>query len=233
MKAMKRLMAALLAVAIMVSAAPVMRTQAADAPTITAKFVAWGVTGGKYDCSTCYVGIDAKYNVTDFQYRVYTQDGKRLLRAGNQFNTYYTVNGKKCVKVEGGRKTVLTSVRIRAKINGTWSAWTGLIGIIPIHTSDYVRVSFNSSNPSWKIAWDKFTGMTDYEVWISTTGKGGWKRMTRTTGTSYTFSKWNGAKVKKWQDYYIKVKGRAKIGSTTAYAKGDSDTYYIWKVYYY
>jgi hypothetical protein len=75
--------------------------------------------------------------------------------------------------------------------------------------------------------------MSDYELWISTTGTGGWKMMTRTTGTSYKFNKWNGAGLKKYQNYYIKVIGRAKVGGTTTKAKGDSNDYWIWNVYYY
>ena len=84
---------------------------------------------------------------------MFTQDGtlrrqsKEIPYKGDGVKTgtdrdhkYYTV------KVEGGRKTVLTSVRIRAKFGTKWSAWSGLIGLIPIHTPDYVKHSFNWSN---------------------------------------------------------------------------------------
>ena len=233
MKGIKRLMAALLAVAIMVSAAPVMKTEAAK--SIKGYFVSWGTrritTDGQtyktYDCASSFIGIDASYNVSEFEYKVYTQDGSRQLRKGSQSSYYRSKDGKyKCVLVSGGRRTVLTSVRIRAKIDGKWSAWTGLIGLIPIHTPDYVRHSFNSNNNSVKISWDKFTGMSDYEVWVSTTGKGGWKMMTRTTGNSYTFKNFNGAPLKKYQNYYYKVIGRAKVGSTMVKAKGDASDWY-------
>lgn len=226
MKGLKRLMAALLAVAIMVSAAPVMQTEAAT--SIKGTFVSWAGN----DCSKAYIGIDMKYNVTEFWYKVYDMaDLSNPIKTAHQ-DGYYQYENKKCVKITG-RKTLLTAVRIRAKINNEWTAWTGLIGIIPLHTSEYCQTQFNKTNRSWKITWSKFRGMQDYEVWVSTTGKGGWKMLTRTTGTSYTFSKWNGAGLKKYQNYYIKVIGRAKVGSTVAKAKGDSSTWYIWKVWYY
>lgn len=226
MKGLKRLMAALLAVAIMVSAAPAMQTEAAT--TITGAFVAWAGT----DCSQAYIGIDSKYNVTEFWYKVYDMaDLSNPVKTAHQ-DGYYTVKGKKCVKISG-RKSLVTAVRIRAKINGTWTAYTGYIGIIPLHTTEYCKTQFLESSRGWKITWSKFRGLKDYEVWVSTTGSGGWKMLTRTTGTSYTFTKLNGAGLKKNQNYYIKVIGRAKIGGTVAKAKGDSSSWWIWKVWYF
>lgn len=229
MKAMKRLMAALLAVAIMVSAAPVMKMEA-SAAEFKPHFVAWGA-----DCTISYIGFSTSATPTEWQYKIYDmEDLNHPFRTGSM-NGYATVSGhsEKCVKITGGRKTLLTAVRLRARINGAWTAWSGYVGLIPLHTDEYCKTKFNSSFRGWTITWSKFRGMQDYEVWISTTGKGGWKRMTRTTGTSYKFNKWNGASLKKYQDYYIKVIGRAKVGSTMTMAKGNSDTWWIWKVWYY
>jgi len=239
MKGFKRLMAAFLAVAIMFSAAPVMKTEAAGRQ-IKGYFVDWlsgtatvsGATTKVYDCTTSYVGIDSSYRVSDFEYAVYTQDGSRQLRKGTQ-SGYYSKGGKKCVLVKGGRKTVLTSVRIRAKIDGKWSAWTGLIGLIPIHTDEHIYMSFNKSTKAVTLSWGKFTGMTDYELWVSKTGKDGWKMLTRTTGNSYTFSSFNGQKFVNYQYYYYKVVGRAKVGSVMTKAKGDSSTYFANAFYIY
>ena len=226
MKGLKRLMAALLAVAIMISAAPVMQTEAAT--SIKGSFVAWAGN----DCSQAYIGIDSQYNVTEFWYKVYDMaDLTTPVKTAHQ-DGYYQVNNKKCVKITG-RKSLVTAVRIKAKINNPWTAWTGYIGIIPLHTSEYCQMEFLPSSKGWKITWSKFRGLQDYEVWVSTTGTGGWKMLTRTTGTSYTFTKLNGAGLIKNQNYYIKVIGRAKIGSTVAKAKGDSNSWYIWKVWYY
>ena len=191
MKGLKRLMATLLAVAIMVSAAPVMQTEAA-APTIKGAFVAWAGN----DCSQAYIGIDSKYNVTEFWYKVYDMSNLTNPVKTAHADVVYIVNGKKCVKITG-RKSLVTAVRIRAKINNVWTAWTGYIGIIPLHTTEYCKTQFLQSSKGWKITWSKFRGIQDYEVWVSTTGTGGWTMLTRTTGTSYTFTKLNGAGLKK------------------------------------
>lgn len=226
MKGIRRLMAALLAVAIMVAAVPAMKTEAAVA--LKGSFVSWYGS----DCSQAYIGISSSYSVSEFWYKVYDMaDLQNPVKTAHQ-DGYYNVNGKKCVRI-AGRKSLVTAVRLKAKINGEWSSWTGYIGIIPLHTSEYCKTEFIKSSRGWKITWSKFRGLQDYEVWVSTTGKGGWTMLTRTTGTSYTFTKLNGAGLKKYQDYYIKVIGRAKIGGTVAKAKGDSNSYWIWKVWYY
>ena len=247
MKGIKRLMAALLAVAIVVSSVPAMKTQAAR--TIKAKFASWaatrtvtvnGTSRTVYDCTTCYVGVisgvSSSEKVEEFEYLVYTLDGKKQLRRGNSIR--YVKNGTgNYAKIEGGRRTVLTAVKLRARVNGQWSSWTGFIGIIPLHTADYVDRSYNSSSNSVKLTWSKFTGMKDYEVWVSTTGTGGWKMMTRTTGNTYTLKSFNGSGLKKYQNYYYKVIGRANVAGTITKAKGDSDSwstdgFYIKTVYY-
>ena len=234
-------MAALLALVILAVSVPAMKTEAAGGLAIKGKFIEWGmrnvtVYGQKietYDCAVSYIGIDRKYNATAFQYQVFTQDGSRLLRQskeipssdGNRISTSYDRKYWK-VKVEGGRRTVLTSARIRAKINGKWSAWSGLIGLIPLHTPDYIKVSYLTQNDkSIAVSWSRFTGMSDYEVYVSTTGTGGWKMVTRTTGTSYTLRNLNGRALGNDTTYYLKVIGRARVGNTMTRAKGDSDSW--------
>ena len=238
MKGMKRFAAMLLAVVILAASVPAMKTEAAGGLAIKGKFITWGMrkvtvygqTVDTYDCAVSYIGIDRKYNATAFQYQVFTQDGSRLLRQSKEIpksdrqrvgisedEQYWTV------KVEGGRRTVLTSARVRARINGKWSAWSGLIGLIPLHTPDYIKISYlTQNNKSIAISWSRFTGMSDYEVYVSTTGTGGWKMVTRTTGTSYTLRNLNGRALGNNTTYYLKVIGRAKVGNTMTRAKGDS-----------
>ena len=226
MKGIRRLMAALLAVAIMVAAVPAMKTEAAVA--LKGSFVSWYGS----DCSQAYIGISSSYSVSEFWYKVYDMADLQTPVKTEHTTSCYKVNGKNCVRITG-RKSLVTAVRVKAKVDGKWTAWSGYIGIIPLHTSEYCKTSFNRDARYWTITWSKFRGMQDYEVWVSTTGSGGWKMLTRTTGTSYTFTKLNGAGLKKNQNYYIKVIGRAKIGGTVAKAKGDSSSWWIWKVWYF
>ena len=233
MKVFKRLVAALL------RATCSMPSQAARA--IKGEFDKWakprtvtwyGKRVGVPDCATCYIkvksGLKSTDNVTQFEYMVYTLDGKKQLRRGYS-KVYLAKDNSPEALVEGGRRTVLTAVKIRAKINDTWSAWTGFIGIIPIHTPDYVKQSYNSKSNSVTITWSKFTGMKDYEIWVSTSGYDGWKMMARTTGNSYTLKSFNGAPLKKdgFQSYYYKVIGRANVSGTVTKAKGDSNEWHV------
>ena len=237
MKGFKRFMAALLAVAIMISAAPAMRTEAAGR-AIKGAFYSWaktrsittdGQTYQTYDCSTCFVkitsGINSSDSVGEVKYIVSTLDGKKGLKSGST-TMKYTSDGTKVVEIEGGRRKQLTAVRLCVKINGKWSAWSGYIGIIPLHTPDMVKHSYNSNNNSVKISWDKIDQAHDYEVYVSTSNTGGWKLMTRTTGTSYTLKTFNGKSLQKYTNYYYKVIVRANVAGTVTRAKGDSNKWY-------
>ena len=225
-------MAVLLAAVIMIASVPVMKTDAASAKplAIKAKVIQWGSIMDSnnnpiaIDCTTSYIGIDASYDPTAFEYALYAQDG--TMKGHGSYTGSISCedeNGKKyaCAKILKGRKTVVTYVRIRAKIKGKWSAWTGLIAQIPLHTKDYVKVTANNGNRTINVSWSKFTGMSDYEIWVSTSPYGGWKMATRTKGTSYTVKSFGGKALQRGTPYYVKVIGRAKIGSTMTKAKGD------------
>lgn len=226
MKGIRRLMAALLAVCIMVAAVPAMKTEAET--TFKGSFMAWAGS----DCTQAYIQINRTGTVTEYWYKVYDMADLQTPVKTEHTTSCYKVNGKNCVRITG-RKSLVTAVRVKAKVDGKWTAWSGYIGIIPLHTSEYCKTSFNRDARYWTITWSKFRGMQDYEVWVSTTGTGGWTMMTRTKGTSYAFKNYKGEAVKRNQHYYIKVIGRAKIGNTIAKAKGDSASYYIWNIWYY
>ena len=243
----RRYIAFLLAAVIMAASIPVINSEAAGGLAIKAKFIDWGLrevafrgeTYPIYDCAVSYIGVDMnKFHPTAFQYQVFTQDGSRLLRQSKEIPTsdkskYITSTDGQylAVRVEGGRRTVLTSARVRIRINGKWSAWSGLVGLIPIHTFENVKLSYNGKNNSETISWSKFSGMQDYELYVSTSKTGPWKMVTRTVGTSYTLKSFNGKALKKKTDYYFKVIGRAKVGNTMTKAKGDSDTWYTMSFY--
>lgn len=238
MKGLKRLMAALLAVAIMFAAAPAMKTEAAGGRQVKGKFYSWaktrsittdGQTYQTWDCSTCFVeitqGINSGDRVSAVKYIVSTLDGKKGLKSGETY-IRTTSDGKKVVEIEGGRRKQLTAVRLCIMINGKWSAWSGYIGIIPLHTPDMVNHSYNSSNNSVKITWDKIDQAVDYGVYVSTSSTGGWKLMTRTKGTSYTLKTFGGKSLQKYQNYYYKVIVRANVAGTVTEAKGNTNKWY-------
>ena len=236
MKKLNRVITAIIAAAIIVSALRVMNAEAAG-KAIDARFVTWesvrfeavpGVKTKHYDSEVAYVGIDASAKVSEFEYILRTLDGSRGLKSGSM-KGYVKRGSFKCVRIDTGRKYGATSVRIRAKINGKWSAWSKHISLIPIHTGFDIDVSGTSD--AIKFTWKKSSAMKDYDFYVSETGKGGWKRMTRTTGNSYTLKSFNGAKLNKRPYYFYKVIGRAEVNGKMVEAKGNSDTYYANAVY--
>ena len=231
MKKLNRTIMAIIAVAIIVSALRVMNAEAAG-KAIDARFVTWdsiqyeaipGVKTKHYNTQICYVGIDASIHVSEFEYIVSTMDGSRGLKSGSM-KGYVKRASYKCVRIDTGRKFGATSVRIRAKIDGKWSAWSKLVSLIPIHTAYNIKVSGTADAITF--TWDKSSAFKDYSFYVSDTGKGGWKRMIRTTGNSYTLKSFNGAKLNTKPYYFYKVIGRAEVNGKMVEAKGNSDTYY-------
>lgn len=236
MKTMKRYIAMLLAAVILTASLPAMKTEAAG-KAIDARFVTWdsvtfeavpGVRTKHYDNSISYVGIDASLKVSEFEYIISTLDGSVGLKRGSM-KGYVKKGNYKCVMINSGRKFAAVSVRIRARIDGKWSAWSKLISLIPIHTGFDIDVSGTAD--AMKFTWKKNSAMKDYELYVSETGKSGWKMVARTTGNSYTLKSFNGAKLNKRPYYFYKVLGRAEVNGKMVRAKGNTDTYYANVVY--
>lgn len=234
MKGFKRLMAALLAVAIMFSAAPVMKTEAAAKPSISgAKFIQWVDYQHYYDQTACWIGVP-KQGIDMVRYKVYNLKDEEK-RRGTASRISLTKDGKyECFQLKGTRNTSVTVIRMQVRKNGVWSDWSGRIAIIPIHTDKNVKISLSTKEKSVTLEWDKFSGLDDYVVFISRTGTGGWTRAVTTTGKSAKITKFNGKPFVMGQTYYIKVIGRKKISGKYVLAKGNVDSFaqYKFKFYY-
>ena len=231
MKGMKRFIAALLVALIMVASVPAVRTEAAGR-AISAKFIDWGrrtitVDGESmttYDASTCFVGVK-KCNATQFYYEVYDSNGTKQLRKGYAYQAKDPNNlypDYQVFKVPGTRRTVVCSVRVRAKIDGKWSAYSGWISLVPPHTPDYIRHASTTRNDSVSLSWNKFTGMTDYMVYMSTDASN-WTAVKRTVGDHCTVEKFRGSKLQSWKKYYYKVVGRKYFKGKYILEKGNTD----------
>ena len=71
----------------------------------------------------------------------------------------------------------------------------------------------NSGKKALKVSWNKRNDVTGYEVYVSTSKKGTYKRAKRTTGTSFTHKK-----LTKGRTYYYKIRSYRKIGGNTVYS---------------
>ena len=229
MRVMKRLMAVLLAAAMLAVSAPAVGTEAAG-KAITAKFIDWGRRTIKvnaedyvtYDASMCYIGVK-KCNATKFYFEVYDSNGNKQLRKGeskvykdSRYPDY------QILVVPGTRRTVVCSVRVKARIDGKWSAFSGWVSLVPPHTPDYIRHASTIRNDSVMLAWSKFAGMTDYMVYMSTDARN-WTLVKRTAGDRCTVETLNGSRLKPFYVYYYKGVGRKYFKGKYILEKGNSD----------
>ena len=86
-----------------------------------------------------------------------------------------------------------------------------------------------------KLSWSPVTGAYDYQVYLSTTGTGGWKKVATVKGNaksrSVVISSFNGKKLATNQKYYYKVITRRKMAGQYYTSNGNTSKYnvgYFW-----
>lgn len=79
-----------------------------------------------------------------------------------------------------------------------------------------------------KITWDKVSGVTGYDVYVSTKEKTGYTKVKSLSKSknSYTLSKLKGKKISSKKTYYVYIVGKKKVGGTT-YTSGKHYTYKV------
>lgn len=86
------------------------------------------------------------------------------------------------------------------------------------------------SGSKLKITWSKVSGVTGYDVYVSTKEKSGYKKVKSLSSSksSVTVSKLGGKKFSSKKTYYIYIVGKKKVGKTT-YTSGRHYTYKLTK----
>lgn len=229
---MKRLLATMLAAFIMAGVFAPMATEAATKvqPTISGgvHFLAWGNEAE----TMCYFYV-RKQGVTSFQYRVYYNSG-RLKKTGTSGIYSNGDSTKQTCKVEGLTSQACTYVSIRAYKDGAWTPWSSKYSLVPMFRDSWLTMNGNKYNQTMKISWKKITGTSAYDVYLSTTGTGGWTKTASTTGSSVTLSKFNGKKFKSGQTYYFKVVAKKKENGKWINSSGNNNKFrngYFWFIY--
>ena len=185
------------------------------------------VTGVKIDDYWRYSeGVNVKFNSLGNKY--YGADGYQA--------ETWTAYKKKDTKVASGSsstgygismfskqfgKTNFYKVRVRAytvnstnnkKKYGPWSGW--------VYTAPQPKVKkMKSYSKGMQISYEKITGASRYDVYVSTSKKSGYKKVASTTKTTYTLTKFKGKKLKKGTTYYVYVLPAKKVGKTYHVAK--------------
>ena len=140
------------------------------------KFYEW--TGA----NQCYMVTKAQ-NIYEFQYQIYDNSNK-LMRTAKSSN-YITKDQYDTCLVKGLPKLSCAFVRVRAKrYNGAWCNWSPKVPIVPmLGVAGKVNVA-KVGNMKAKISWSPVKGAADYLLFMSTTGKSGWKEMATVKGNA-------------------------------------------------
>ena len=227
MKIVKRILAAML-VAVIVSGvfAPLATEAATQKITGGLHFYQWTSS------TSCALYVKAQ-NISAFQYRVY-HNSRKLKSTGTSL--VYGDSSKDVCSIEGLTYRACNFVSVRAKKNGSWTAWSPQFPIVPFVEGFTHRVSKQPNTMT--LTWKKITGVNYYEVYVSTTGTGNWVKIGNTKRTSITFNKVGGRSLKLYKNYYVKIVACKKFANNTMQrssgnsAKNYTGGFYIRTVYY-
>lgn len=220
MKIMKRALSMVLAAFIVVSLFAPMETQAASISG-GVHFYSWG-----NDFETIALFSMKTQGITKFQYRVYNNSGSLRKQGNSEVYTSSSAAGRQICKVEGLPPRSCSYVSIRAYKNNAWTSWSSRTPLVPLFRASWLKMSGNKNTQRETISWKKITGAAQYEVYLSTSNKGGWVKTATTKGSSVTLSKFKGAKFKSGKTYYFKVLAKKKVNGKWVYPKGNTAKVY-------
>lgn len=167
-----------------------------------------GVTMTTYydSIAVAYFGWAATNNCDGYQFQILTYKGKKL--ADN-----YTTSSS--IRIDPFKKGVFSKVRVRAYVNvngkkvfGAWSS--------NAYYASCSKLTLKRSSNGKKIYlnWKKISGISQYQVYISTKDGSGYKKAKTVSGSKnkVTITKCGKKSLKKSKRYYIQVKYIGKDG---------------------
>lgn len=126
------------------------------------------------------------------------------------------------------KNTVVYSLQVRAYVTindknyyGDWSD-TAYLFCQPMITEKKSSLK----NGKLKITWNKVSGVTGYDIYVSNKEKSGYKKVKSVSSkkNSITLTKFKNTKIKKSKKYYVYIVAKKKVGKTT-YTSGKHYTY--------
>lgn len=186
-----------------------------------AKTVPTAVTGLNQDRWWYYIKVlDVKWDKVEaadsYEYEIKNSKGKKV---ASGTSTYPNCELRKV------SNKMVYQVRVRAvstvcgqKFTTPWTKWA--------YCFHQPMISGSHKGSSIYIKWGKITGVTGYDVYVSTKKDSGYKKVKSLgkNATSYTIKKCGGKKIKSNKEYYVYVKAKKKVGKTTY----DSGLNYTW-----
>ncbi len=227
MKIVKRILAAMLAAVIVSGMFAPLATEAATQKIAGGlHFAGWAST------TSCYLSV-REQNISAFEYRVY-HNSLKFKSSGTSY--VYTDGSNEICKIDDLTYRACNFVSVRAKKNGSWTAWSPKYPIVPRIEGFTSKITKQPNTVT--LTWKKITGVNYYEVYLSTTGTGNWVKIGSPTGTRITFNKAGGRSLKTYKTYYVKIVACKKFGknqmqrSSGNSTKNYNGSFYIRTVYY-
>ena len=147
-------------------------------------------------------------------YRVYRHDGKKWVKVADTKNNSYTIS-----KLKAGT-TYKYAVRAYTTV-GKATYWAASYPNITTATKPATpTLKATAGAKSATLSWNKISGATGYEVWMSTSKNGSYKKLT--TINKNATVKYTAKNLKKGTTYYFKVRayktvsGKNIIGASSA-----------------
>ena len=217
MRLFKQFMASLLAVVILIGAAP-MRTQAASVSKISVDYIYTDQVDIKVETS-------GSGTLQSYEYRV--KYNNKVVKSGTSKVLRRTSGGSDRFCRASIPTNSAVQVSVRAKIGGSWTPWSGYSWVVPKVTNARC-VTYTNKNV--RLSWTKVKGVTDYAVYVTTKPSGTWKKVKNTKGRSITIRTYDGKNVfKTGKTYYVKVLARKQSGSGYVKSKGYNKSWYMFK----
>ena len=157
----------------------------------------------------------------DYEYVIRNSKNKVVKKAENNINKAYFFKAS---------NTMVYNIQVRAYVTINekkyYGEWSDKAYIFPQPRVKNAKIS----GGKLKITWHKVSGVTGYDVYVSTKEKTGYKKVKTLSSkkSSVTISKLNGKKFSAKKTYYIYIVGKKKVGNKT-YTSGRLYSYKLTK----
>jgi hypothetical protein len=185
------------------------------------------------DYTSCYIRWDPVAGADYYEYYYCWTDGSHKVTS-----TDCNIHSKYVeAKISGLNGRHVYQLCIRAcKKDGTHGWYSTPAFITPWPKGVKGKLT-SSSGTNVKLSWKTVYGCSGYNVFLATNPSGTWRynqsTSTKATSTSATVKKYRGSKLKKYQNYYVRVITRRHRNGQFCTVPEPSKKYYQYKFYIY
>lgn len=231
LKSIKRLACALLIAVFIVGSVSATSAEAALSRPGSLRFVQWNNTA----FSSATIAWKSVPGAAAYQVRCVWTDGSH--NVGGYVGAGY--NGVR-INNMNYKHVYVTNVRAvqansRGQITG-YSPWSNTVIITPWPKNVSAKLT-SSKGTNVKFNWNIIYGSSGYNIFMSTNPYGKWywnlSTATKATATSGTVKSFRGSKLKKYQNYYVRVITRRKRFGVFCTVPEPYKSYYQYKFYIY